>query len=126
MSGENPRFLDLDSNVLFYSIPKKIEEKQNLIKGLIDDEIKLSSLEDLRKDNIDEDIKFILKHLKKVSEYAVFMDITPPETRDKGWYVMRVLVPELLEMCIPDFPFANHPRMKQYGGIKNEYPHPMP
>ncbi|AWZ49249.1 streptolysin associated protein SagD [Clostridiaceae bacterium 14S0207] len=126
MSGENPRFLDLDSNVLFYSIPKRIEEKQNLIKELIDGEIKLSSLEDLRKDNIDEDIKFILKHLKKVSEYAVFMDITPPETRDKGWYVMRVLVPELLEMCIPDFPFANHPRIKQYGGIKNEYPHPMP
>ncbi len=39
---------------------------------------------------------------------------------------MRVMIPELIEMCIPEFSFENHPRMKQYGGVINEYPHPMP
>ncbi|MFD3156230.1 YcaO-like family protein [Haloimpatiens sp. FM7330] len=124
--GENPKFLDLDTNVLFYSIPTKTEQKDKLIQDFVDDEVNLSSIEDFRGEGIDSQIRCLIKYISKVSKYAVYMDITPPEAREKGWYVMRVLIPELLEMCIPEFPFANHPRMKKYGGIKNEYPHPMP
>ncbi|MPQ43787.1 YcaO-like family protein [Clostridium tarantellae] len=124
--NEDAKFLDLDSNVLFYAAPNKHEEKDNIMEEIIEGEILLSSIENYKDKNIDEQISFLLKHLSKVSEYGVYLDITPPETRNNGWYVTRVLLPEILEMCIPEFPFANHPRMKKYGGVKNGYPHPMP
>lgn len=120
------KFIDLDKNVLFYAMPYKQDEKNKLLDDLIDGEINLSEIKSYKDYNVDMQIKHLIKELSKVSEYAVYMDLTPPEAREKGWYVMRVLVPEILEMCIPDFPFANHPRMIKYGGVKNEYPHPMP
>ncbi|KRU24278.1 thiazole/oxazole-forming peptide maturase SagD [Clostridium sporogenes] len=123
---DDHKFLDLDSNVLYYSLPNKIEEKNKLIEDFIGDEITLSSLNKLNIKEIDKQIKTLLNYLKDISEYAVYLDLTPPETRDKGWYVMRVMIPELIEMCIPEFSFENHPRMKKYGGVINEYPHPMP
>ncbi|EJO5349007.1 YcaO-like family protein [Clostridium botulinum] len=123
---EDAKFLDLDSNVLYYSLPNKIKEKNKLIEDFLDDKITLSSLNKLNIKDLDEQIKVLINYLKDISEYAVYLDLTPPETRDKGWYVMRVMIPELIEMCIPEFPFENHPRMKKYGGVVNEYPHPMP
>ncbi len=123
---DDHKFLDLDSNVLYYSLPSKIEEKNKLVEEFIENEINLSSLNKLNIEDVDEQIKTLLNYLKNMSEYAVYLDLTPPETRDKGWYVMRVMIPELIEMCIPEFPFENHPRMKKYGGVINEHPHPMP
>lgn len=124
--SSDAKFIDLDKNVLFYAMPYKQEEKDKLLEDLIEGEINLSEINNYADYDVDMQIKHLIKELSKVSEYAVYMDLTPPEAREKGWYVMRVLVPEILEMCIPDFPFANHPRMIKYGGVKNEYPHPMP
>ena len=123
---ENAKFLDLDLNVMYYSTNDKKEEKDALFASMIEGEIKLSEIPTLEDLSVDNQLKHLIQYLSKVSEYAVYMDVTPPEAREKGWYVSRVLIPEILEMCIPDFPFANHPRMKEYGGVKNEYPHPMP
>ncbi|SHF01032.1 YcaO-like family protein [Clostridium fallax] len=119
-------FLDLDLNVLFYSTPELIDEKNKLIDDFIDGEINLSDIKTIGDLDCDNQIKELIKAVKEISEYAVYLDITSPELRDKGWYTMRVLIPEILEMCIPEFPFKNHPRMIQNGGVINEYPHPMP
>lgn len=126
VTKDNPQFNDLDQNVLFYAMPHRTEEKDQLFYGQIEGEIKLSEIKSVNQSSAKENIQYLINQLKHVSEYAVFLDITPPETRERGWYVSRVLVPEILEMCIPDYPFANHPRMLEYGGVKNEYPHPMP
>lgn len=126
VTTENPQFNDLDKNVLFYAMPHRTEEKDKVFYEQIEGEIKLSQIPSVEGNSAREHVKYLINELKKVSEYAIFLDITPPETRERGWYVMRVLVPEILEMCIPDYPFANHPRMLQFGGVKNEYPHPMP
>jgi hypothetical protein len=61
-----------------------------------------------------------------VSQWATYLDITPPELADTDWKVVRVLIPELLSMCLPGLPPKAHPRMAQYGGVTNEYPHPLP
>lgn len=100
-----------------YIILFQIKLKKNkLIEDFIGDEITLSSLNKLNIKGVDEQIKTLLNYLKDISEYAVYLDLTPPETRDKGWYVMRAMIPELIEMCIPEFPFENHPRMKNMEG----------
>lgn len=123
---EDLKFLDLDLNVLYYSTPDDFCEKEKLVDDFIDGEIKLSEIKTIDNLDVDSQINALIDHVKKISEYAVFMDITSPELRDKGWYTARVLIPEILEMCIPGFPFKNHPRMKKFGGAINEYPHPMP
>lgn len=64
--------------------------------------------------------------LKKISKYAVYLDITPPEVISQGWSVMRVFIPELCTMCMPGIPYSNHPRLNQFGGVSNEFPHPLP
>ncbi|MGT2888516.1 YcaO-like family protein [Streptococcus didelphis] len=126
IESDSPQFLDLDSNVFYYAHPKDTEEKWQAFKPLISGKVLLSDLPNHSGKSKKEDLKLLLDYTKKVSPNAVFLDITPPEAADKGWYVTRVLTPELLEMCIPAFPFANHPRMKQFGGVKNEFVHPMP
>ncbi|HEQ4679994.1 TPA: YcaO-like family protein [Streptococcus pyogenes] len=123
---EEPLFLDLDSNVFYYAHPKDQDHKWKAFEPLISGEVLLSDLEDHSGKDKKEDLKNLLAYAKKVSPNAVFLDITPPEALEKGWYVTRVLMPELLEMCIPAFPFANHPRMRQFGGVTNAFVHPMP
>ncbi len=124
--NDDIEFLDLDSNVLYYSIPNKIKEKNDLIESFIGEEVNLSDIETIDNLDVDSQIKNLIKQVKQISEYAIYKDITPVEAREKGWYTVRVLIPEILEMCIPEFPFKDHPRMKKYGGVVNEYPHPMP
>ncbi|BAH81209.1 YcaO-like family protein [Streptococcus dysgalactiae] len=126
IESNHPLFLDLDSNVFYYAHPKDQAYKWEAFEPLISGEILLSELEDHSGKDKKEDLKILLAYTKQVSPNAVFLDITPPEAAEKGWYVTRVLTPELLEMCIPAFPFANHPRMRQFGGVTNAFVHPMP
>ena len=124
--SNNPQFNDLDKNVLYYAMPHQIIEKDRLVADFIEGEIKLSEIKSVHQQSDQKNVMYLINELKKVSEHAIFMDVTPPEAREKNWYVVRVLVPEILEMCIPDYPFANHPRMLQFGGVKNAFPHPIP
>lgn len=125
-SNTKSAFADLDTNVLYYGVPDKIEEMDKLLDRLIGEDIKLSEIESRWEDDVDSQITHLLGEISKISEYAVYVDITPPEVIDKGWSVVRTFIPELCGMCLPGFPFKNHPRVKKYGGVKNEYPHPLP
>ena len=125
-SNTKSAFADLDTNVLYYGVPDKAEELDALLDRLTGDTIKLSEIESRWEHDVDAQIAHFIKELSKLSEYAVYVDITPPEVIDKGWSVVRTFLPELCAMCLPGFPFKNHPRMKKYGGVKNEYPHPLP
>ena len=40
--------------------------------------------------------------------------------------VMRVFIPELVQLSYPGFPYSRHPRVLEFGGITNAFPHPMP
>ncbi len=120
------RHTNLDSNVAFFSDTVDTDKIRELFNSMYDGEVVLSGLQDLSYGDDDRDIEYLLTNLRKVSEYGVYLDITPPETARKGWKVIRTLFPELLQISLPDFPYTSHPRMKQYGGIQNEYPHPLP
>lgn len=126
IESTEPQFLDLDSNVFYYAHAKNQEKKWKAFEPLISGSVTLSELEDHSGKNKKDDLRILLDYTKKVSPNAVFLDMTSPEAAEKGWYVTRVLMPDLLEMCIPAFPFANHPRMRQFGGVTHEFVHPMP
>lgn len=119
-------YTNLDSNVAYFADAIDIDEKKELFNSLMDGEIALSGLKDLSSKDDNVELGYVLNQVHKLSEYGVFIDITPPESADKGWKVLRTFFPELVQMSLPGFPYSNHPRIKEYGGIKNVYPHPVP
>lgn len=119
-------FYDLDSNVVFYSYPTNVHEKWKVFSELIGSTKMLSEYENNSTKDIKLDLQKVLSYVKTVSPLATYYDITPPELASLDWYVFRVFMPECLEMCLPSVPYANHPRMKQFGGVSNDNPHPMP
>ncbi|MGI6363122.1 MAG: YcaO-like family protein [Bacillota bacterium] len=125
-SNTKSAFADLDTNVLYYGVPDKAEELDKLLEEMTGETILLSEIPSRWEDDVDKQVAHLLREISKVSEYAVYVDITPPEIMDKGWSVIRVFIPELCTMCLPGFPFKNHPRLQKYGGVSNEYPHPLP
>jgi thiazole/oxazole-forming peptide maturase SagD family component len=125
-SSKEPDFTDLDRNVSFFASAEDADRKRQLIQNLIGGRIVLSGMKNYDTGDTRADTIRLIRQLSSVSEYAVFLDITPPETRDRGWKVARVFFPELLTMCVPGVPYSQHPRIKAYGGITNQYPHPLP
>lgn len=123
---ENDSFTDLDTNVAFFAFPNDAQKKRNLIHGMVKGGKPLSSMESYETENPKQDLAKLICQLSGVSKYAVYLDVTPPEVRGKGWYVMRTFIPELVTLCVPGVPYSEHPRFKEFGGIKNEYPHPLP
>lgn len=125
-STSGSTFTDLDRNVAFFASPEDADEKRAVIGNLVGGRRVLSGMKSHDSGNVGADTARLIRQLSKVSEYGVYLDVTPPETRGRGWKVMRVFLPELVTMCVPGVPYREHPRIKAHGGVVNEYPHPLP
>jgi thiazole/oxazole-forming peptide maturase SagD family component len=119
-------FTDLDTNVAFFASPERAEEKRAIIDKMISGRSVLSGMKSYDTGDVPADTVRLAQQLASVSEYGVYLDVTAPETSSRGWKVMRVFFPELVSMCVPGVPYSEHPRIKAHGGIRNEYPHPLP
>lgn len=119
-------FTDLDQNVAFFASPEKAQLKRRVIDEMVGGKSVLSAMQNHDSGDSRADTARLIQQLSRVSEFGVFLDITPPETADRGWRVMRVFLPELVSICVPGVPYSEHPRIKAYGGVRNEYPHPLP
>jgi thiazole/oxazole-forming peptide maturase SagD family component len=119
-------YTDLDRNVSFFAEPSQADAKIAAVRQLVSGTKLLSSMPNYQKTGTKGDTARLIEQLSELSQYAVFLDITPPETHRMGWHVMRVFVPELVTMCVPGVPYSEHRRMKEFGGVRNEYPHPLP
>jgi hypothetical protein len=92
---------------------------------MVEGEVRLSALPNYQS-TIDRELDYILGELRNISRYAVHLDITPPELEHTGWSVVRVFFPEMVQVSLPSFPYGAHPRLVQFGGIRNQLPHPSP
>ena len=119
-------FTDLDTNVAYYAHPHDSKRKKEIIYDMVEGSKKLSDMKDFSSGESNQDLVNLLSGLQEISNYGVYLDVTPPEAKERGWHVMRVFIPELLTMCLPGIPYSNHPRILEYGGVKNSYPHPLP
>ena len=118
-------YLDLDTNVLYYASPRDAERKREVVRSRFAGSVKLSEIAPLADDE-PATVAELIRMVAGVSQWASYLDITPPELADTDWKVVRVLIPELLSMCLPGLPPKAHPRMVSYGGVSNEFPHPLP
>ncbi len=119
-------FTDLDRNVAYFADPRDAAAKRRTVHDMIDGTEVLSGMPRHETGDMRGDTARLLRQLAAVSEHGVFLDITPPETRDYGWHVARVFLPELVTMCVPGVPYSAHPRIEAFGGICNDIPHPLP
>jgi thiazole/oxazole-forming peptide maturase SagD family component len=119
-------FQDLDANVAFFASPERAREKRKVAERLMGDRAVLSGLRNHDTGDANAATARLIQQLSRHSEYGVYLDITPPETAARGWKVMRVFLPELVTMCVPGVPYSEHPRLQAHGGIRNEFPHPLP
>jgi thiazole/oxazole-forming peptide maturase SagD family component len=118
---------DLDSNVAFYSDPRNYQLNMKIINKLTSSKtIHIKDLPDLRQQSEEKNLLYLIKELRNVSKYATAINITTPDIKSMGLRVVKVVIPELMYLCFPSFPYSNHPRMKKYGGVQNTHPHPVP
>jgi thiazole/oxazole-forming peptide maturase SagD family component len=126
MAVNESLYTDLDTNVLAFASPVDAEAKRALIDSRFSDErVRLSQVQPLVEDE-DDVLRRLLEMVTGFSRHAVVLDITPAELADTSWKVMRVFVPELVSMSLPGVPPRNHPRIREYGGVVNDRPHPLP
>ena len=126
LGSDKEDFLNLDSNVAYWTKAENQEKKSKIIETIFNSATNLSSLENENTGDDKKNLKHIIKKLAAISKYAVFLDITPPEIIETGLKVMRVFIPELVQLSYPGFPYSQHPRVLKFGGITNAFPHPMP
>lgn len=116
------KFLDLDSNVVFWASDIKLKDRLAFLRSKIDNKIHLSDIETSDLEPLD----LCLNYCKKNNYDIGCLDITCSELAMNEWNTVRCIIPQLLPMCLPGIPFENHPRMKEFGGCEYEYPHPLP
>lgn len=118
-------YTDLDTNVLYFAGPGDAERKLAAIESRTDGSLPFRELPRYAPDD-EAAIRRLIADIAGVSQWAGYLDITPPELADTPWKVVRVLIPELLSMCLPGFPSKGHPRMRAHGGATHVVPHPLP
>jgi ribosomal protein S12 methylthiotransferase accessory factor len=110
--------MDFDRNFIFY-----LKYKKNIFDFLINSSSRVY-LKDLLKKR-KSDFKKCIKKIRNKKWYLLTLDLTLPEISEIGFYVTKTLIPELIQLSIPSFPFLAHPRYKNIK-IKNSLPHPLP
>jgi ribosomal protein S12 methylthiotransferase accessory factor len=83
-----------------------------------------------------ESLSILLAWCAESGVTPVAFDMTTRELRDAGLYACRVVVPELVPLCVPAAPFLGHPRLAHFmaahaadrdsAGIPEWVPHPFP
>lgn len=112
---------DLKENVLYYTDPNHSHNLDFLLNG----QIKSVKLDDDSGNETDKiELLSLIKKLESINVSPIAFDITTPEIEEIGLVVTRVVIPELLPLPLPSFPFDAHPKLK--GLIENHQPHPYP
>ncbi len=117
--------VNLDSNVSYWASLEDAQMKKEYLASIIKGQKPVSTYINPHQ-NSNEELKAYIEGLKAISKYAVYTDMTPVEINDVGFKVMRVFIPELVQMSFPGMPYSKHPRVLAHGGINNDLPHPLP
>ena len=115
---------DLDLNVLYYAMPEHAPRLD--LRFSRTDRVRASELPRFPRMSEPELTRYLVDRFRANGLSLCYLELTPPDVRDLGFYVCRTYSPHLLSMSLPSYPQAGHPRMKQYGGFNVADPHPFP
>ena len=130
--GEGDKFSDFDSNCTFFAEPSNARYVDWFSGNRTVSRVDFPAVPETA---TDEDLlEMLLTRCAKTGMRPIAFDLTTVELRDHGLFACKVLVPELVPLCVPSVPFLGHPRLARYcadesGGIRGipEWiPHPFP
>lgn len=105
-------FDDLDKNVIYYSKNGKPDLfKQEFINW---NKASISTKEEL------------LKYISSEYKNAIVLDISVPDLKYLNQHIARVYIPELIPMMVPNNVYFQHTRFLKFGGVRNDFPSPLP
>ncbi|MGH1364953.1 MAG: YcaO-like family protein [Calditrichia bacterium] len=137
-SNPNPDFAgisfnDFEKNLRYYADERNQHHLTFLQEN--NDVFATEKLPDHKSRTTEENLTFILKTLKRNNLTPIAIDHGNAEYRDLGFHVLRVFIPELLQLYTPNAPFLGNRRMHSVLGKLgkqetvndlNLLPHPMP
>jgi ribosomal protein S12 methylthiotransferase accessory factor len=81
-------------------------------------------------------LRSLLDRCGEMALTPLAFDMTTPDMEDHGFFACRVVVPELVPLCVPAAPFLGHPRLASFiaatahervaASIPDWVPHPFP
>lgn len=127
-------FFDLDSNCRFYADPRNRNYVDWFLSGTSHSPSSSVSLSTSGKST--NCLDSILTECVQHNWTPIALDITSDDVREHGIFACKVIIPELMSLCISAFPFLSHPRLtcyrnsKKLGTPRNDVPawipHPFP
>lgn len=126
VANERDRHLDpdhiysLEENLLYYALPEQSEDVAFLLDGERTHPPPLT--------DVPEDPSSVLGRLLEVLDRAeltpIAIDVTTRDISEVGLHVVRVVIPELLDLALPSLPPVSHPAL--VGHRLTTKPHPYP
>jgi thiazole/oxazole-forming peptide maturase SagD family component len=124
---EGDMFDDLDKNVSFYVHPNDAALNASSSKKLSSGKNRLlSSYPSYCSGDDAKELSALMAGIKRISEHAVYLDITTAGGHFPGLVRYEGLHSRALHHVHAGIPYSQHPRFKEFGGISNGYPHPLP
>jgi ribosomal protein S12 methylthiotransferase accessory factor len=127
-------FADFESNLRFYAEPSNARyvEWFGSNSALSHRTLRTNATERRPRQNLSD----VLKCCSKMGLGPIAFDITTPEMIDTGLFGCKVVVPELVPLCLPSMPPLAHPRLARFiesssprAGVPSPLdaiPHPFP
>jgi ribosomal protein S12 methylthiotransferase accessory factor len=109
---EGDVFDNFDSNVRFFAEPRNAQYAEWFLQNT-----SLSARPFPPSQNPDGPLALfnvLLDRCLTMGWTPIAFDMTTPELRDQGLFACRVLVPELVPLCVPSAPFLGHPRLARF------------
>lgn len=136
--GEAPamesRFSNFDSNVRFFAEPANAQYVEWFVANPTISQRDCVMSEDAR--SPDRLLRDLLDRCSGMGLTPIAFDMTTPELADQGLFAAKVVVPELVPLCVSSAPFLGHPRLARFmaASSQNEaaaripawVPHPFP
>ena len=68
----------------------------------------------------------LLKYISNEYKNATVLDISVPDFKYLNQHIARVYIPELMPMMVPNNVYYQHARFLKFGGVRNDFPSPLP
>jgi len=132
--GPTTKFNNFDDNVQFFGTPSNAPYIQWFLENKAISS--LDSLLEMQEEDPKSRLNILLDRCAATGVTPIAFDTTTPEMLDNGLFAVKVIVPELVPLCVPSAPFLGHPRLSRFlfeskrvrhaAPIPDWIPHPFP
>ena len=114
------RIYSLEDNLLYYALPEQAEDVAFLLDGNETDR----PTQENPTESPAETLAQLVEAVDQAGLTPIAVDVTTRDIKEVGLFVVRVVIPELLDLALPSLPPVAHPALA--GHRLTTKPHPYP